>query len=37
MGIQQTYRIVATAREEKAIILTKDKRILNYSGVKSVW
>lgn len=29
--------IVATAREEKAVILTKDERILNYKHVKSVW
>lgn len=29
--------IVATAREEKAIILTKDKNILNYKHVKSIW
>ncbi len=29
--------IVATAREEKAIILTKDKRILKYPNVKSFW
>ncbi len=29
--------IVATAREEKAIILTKDRRILNYPNAKSIW
>lgn len=29
--------IVATAREENATILTKDKRILHYKYVKSVW
>lgn len=29
--------IVATAREEKATILTKDERILNYKYVKSMW
>lgn len=29
--------IVATAREEGAIILTKDKRIENYSFVKTLW
>lgn len=29
--------IVATAREENAIILTKDKRIQNYNHVKSIW
>jgi PIN domain nuclease of toxin-antitoxin system len=29
--------IVATAREENATILTKDKRILNYQHVKSLW
>ena len=29
--------IVATAREENAIILTKDKRIQNYKHVKSLW
>ena len=29
--------IVATAREENAIILTKDKRIQNYNHVKSLW
>ncbi len=29
--------IVATAREEKATILTKDKRILNCQYVQSLW
>ena len=29
--------IVATAREENAIILTKDKRIQDYNHVKSLW
>ncbi len=29
--------IVATAREEKATILTKDQRILSYPHVKSLW
>ena len=29
--------IVATAREEKATILTKDQRILSYRHVKSLW
>jgi PIN domain nuclease of toxin-antitoxin system len=29
--------IVATAREENATILTKDKRILNYQYVRSLW
>ncbi len=29
--------IVATARYENATILTKDKRILNYEHVKSLW
>ncbi len=29
--------IVATAREEQAVILTKDKRILNYKHVQSFW
>jgi len=29
--------IVATAREENAIILTKDKRIHDYNHVKSLW
>ena len=29
--------IVATAREEKATILTKDQRILNYHHVQSLW
>jgi len=29
--------IVATAREENATILTKDKRILSYKYVQSVW
>ena len=29
--------IIATAREEMAIILTKDKNILNYKHVKSIW
>ena len=29
--------IVATAREEKAKILTRDKRILNYQYVQSLW
>lgn len=29
--------IVATAREEKAIILTKDEKILNYRYVRSLW
>jgi len=29
--------IVATAREEKATILTKDKRILKYQFVHSLW
>lgn len=29
--------IVATAREENATILTKDKRILNYQHVQSLW
>jgi PIN domain nuclease of toxin-antitoxin system len=29
--------IVATAREENATILTKDRRILDYQHVKSLW
>lgn len=29
--------IVATAREENATILTKDKRILSYQHVQSLW
>jgi PIN domain nuclease of toxin-antitoxin system len=29
--------IVATAREENAIILTKDERILTYENVRSLW
>jgi len=29
--------IVASAREEKAILLTKDERIRSYKGVKSLW
>ena len=29
--------IVATAREEKATILTKDEKILDYKHVKSIW
>ena len=29
--------IVATAREENATILTKDKRILDYQYVQSLW
>ena len=29
--------IVATAREENAVILTKDKRILEYQYVQSIW
>ena len=29
--------IVATAREENATILTKDKRILDYQHVQSLW
>jgi PIN domain nuclease of toxin-antitoxin system len=29
--------LVATAREEGATVLTKDKRILNYPFVKSLW
>ncbi len=29
--------IVATAREENAVILSKDQRILSYSHVKSLW
>ena len=29
--------IVASAREEKAVILTKDERIRRYKGVKSLW
>ena len=29
--------IVATAREEMATILTKDKRIMDYPHVKSCW
>ncbi len=29
--------IVATAREENAIILTKDEKILEYNHVKSIW
>ena len=29
--------IVATAREESATILTKDKRILDYRHVQSLW
>lgn len=29
--------IVATAREENAVILTRDERILEYPHVKSVW
>jgi len=29
--------IVATARAEKAVVLTKDKRILKYPYVESLW
>lgn len=29
--------IVATAREENAVILTTDRKILNYKNVKSIW
>jgi PIN domain nuclease of toxin-antitoxin system len=29
--------IVATAREENAVILTKDERILSYGQVRSLW
>ena len=29
--------IVATAREENAVIITRDDRIMNYPQVKSVW
>ncbi len=29
--------IVATAREENATILTKDRRILDYNHIKSIW
>ncbi len=29
--------IVATAREENAVILTKDERILGYGSVRSLW
>ena len=29
--------IVATAKEENAIILTKDKRIQEYRHIKSIW
>ena len=29
--------IVATAREENAVVLTKDERILDYPHVKSIW
>lgn len=29
--------IVATAREENAILLTKDSRILNYNHIKCIW
>jgi PIN domain nuclease of toxin-antitoxin system len=29
--------LVATAREEKATILTRDQRILNYRHVQSLW
>jgi PIN domain nuclease of toxin-antitoxin system len=29
--------IVASAREEKAILLTKDEKIRSYKGVKSLW
>ena len=29
--------IVATAREENAIILTKDERILTYKNVRTLW
>jgi PIN domain nuclease of toxin-antitoxin system len=29
--------IVATAREENAIVLTKDERILSYKHVQSLW
>jgi PIN domain nuclease of toxin-antitoxin system len=29
--------IVASAREENAIVLTKDERIRRYKGVKSLW
>jgi PIN domain nuclease of toxin-antitoxin system len=29
--------IVSTAREENAVILTKDERIQNYTHVKSIW
>jgi PIN domain nuclease of toxin-antitoxin system len=29
--------IVATAREENAVILTKDEKILNYKSVRSLW
>lgn len=29
--------IVATGREEKATIITKDKRILDYPHIKAIW
>ena len=29
--------IVASAREEKAILMTKDEKIRSYKGVKSLW
>jgi len=29
--------IVATAREENAVVLTKDERILTYQHVQSIW
>jgi PIN domain nuclease of toxin-antitoxin system len=29
--------IVATAREKNAVILAKDKRILDYPHVQSIW
>lgn len=29
--------IVSTARQENAIVITKDKRILSYKDVKSLW
>jgi len=29
--------IVASVREEKAILLTKDEKIRSYKGVKSLW
>lgn len=29
--------IVATARDEKATVLTRDERILSYKNVRSLW